>query len=239
MRIAIVSDIHGNLAAFEAILADLQQVAPDLVLHGGDLADAGSSPAEIVDRIRNLGWQGVIGNTDEMLVAPETLEEFARLSPGIQPVLPVIRDMAAATRGKLGEERLAWLRSLPRMHTCGSLALVHASPESPWRAPGAESSDEELHSVYAPLAHPVIVYGHIHRPFVRNLAGMTVINSGSVSLSYDGDYRASYLLVDDDVPSIRRIEYNLDRELRALSVSGLPHSEWIARTLATARPQMP
>jgi predicted phosphodiesterase len=69
MRIAIISDIHGNRTAFEAVLADLKQTAPDLVLHGGDLADSGSSPDEIVDRIRDLGWRGVVGNADEMLFA--------------------------------------------------------------------------------------------------------------------------------------------------------------------------
>ena len=72
MRIAIVSDIHGNRTAFEAVLADLQQAAPDLIFHGGDIADGGSSPTEIVDRIRDLGWPGVMGNTDEMLVRPES-----------------------------------------------------------------------------------------------------------------------------------------------------------------------
>jgi len=64
MRIAVVSDIHGNLTALEAVLADLEQTSPDLALHGGDLADGGSSPIEVVDRIRDLGWQGVMGNTD-------------------------------------------------------------------------------------------------------------------------------------------------------------------------------
>ena len=111
MRIAIVSDIHETLTAFEAVLADLHQTSPDLVLHGGDLADSGSSPVEIVDRIRDLGWQGVVGNTDEMLFAPETLEAFA------------------------GDDRLSWLRALPRMQIQEPLALVHASTESAWRAP--------------------------------------------------------------------------------------------------------
>jgi 3',5'-cyclic AMP phosphodiesterase CpdA len=92
MRIAILSDIHGNRTAFEAVLADLQQTSPDLILHGGDLADAGASPAEIVDRIRDLGWQGV-GNTDEMLFRPESLEEFASHTQiGLQgPSTPPLR----------------------------------------------------------------------------------------------------------------------------------------------------
>jgi predicted phosphodiesterase len=98
MRIAIVSDIHGNRTAFEAVLADLQQTAPDLVLHGGDLAASGSSPDEIVDRIRALGWPGVLGNTDEMLFDPESLQNFAQQSPALQPLVGVIEEMAAATR---------------------------------------------------------------------------------------------------------------------------------------------
>ena len=109
MRIAIVSDIHGNRTAFEAVLADLRQTAPDLILHGGDLCHAGASPAEIVDRIRELGWQGVVGNTDEMLYMPESLEEFAKQAPKLQPLITVIREMGVATREALGEERLAWL----------------------------------------------------------------------------------------------------------------------------------
>lgn len=56
MRVAVISDIHGNLTAFEAVQADLRQVSPDVVLHGGDLADGGSIPTEIVDSIRDLGW---------------------------------------------------------------------------------------------------------------------------------------------------------------------------------------
>src|SRR3989442_10831292 len=132
MRTAILSDIHGNRTAFEAVLADLQQTSPDLILHGGDLADAGASPVEIVDRLRDLGWQGVVGNTDEMLFRPESLQEFANQTPKLQPLFATIQEMAAATREALGEERLAWLRGLPRIQIHSSMALVHASPESPW-----------------------------------------------------------------------------------------------------------
>jgi predicted phosphodiesterase len=85
MRIAIVSDIHGNRTAFEAVLADLEQTSPDLILHCGDLADSGSSPAEIVDRIRDLGWQGVVGNTDETLFAPSRCRSSRSSRPDCSP----------------------------------------------------------------------------------------------------------------------------------------------------------
>ncbi len=124
MRIAVVSDIHGNRTAFEAVLADLRQTEPDLIVHGGDLADAGSNPVEIVDRIRDLGWPGVLGNTDEMLFRPESLEEFASQSSAPPGLWAVIREMAVWTREALGEERLNWLRGLPRVQIHGPMALV-------------------------------------------------------------------------------------------------------------------
>ncbi len=239
MRIAVVSDIHGNLAAFEAVLADLRLVSPDLVLHGGDLAHGGASPAEIVDRVRDLGWQGVIGNTDEMLALPESLEEFASQMPHMQALFTVIRETAAVTRETLGEKRLAWLGDLPRSQVLEPIALVHASPESLWRAPAPEGGDNELESVYRPLGRPVAVYAHIHRSFIRKVAEMSVVNTGSVSLSYDGDPRAAYLLLDDFRPEIRRVEYDVEREIQALSTSGLPHSDWTGKMLRNARFEMP
>ncbi len=239
MRIAVVSDIHGNRTAFEAVLADLRLTSPDLVFHGGDLADNGSSPVEIVDPIRDLRWQGVVGNTDEMLAQPETFEQFASASPTLQILWDAIREMAAATRQTLGEERLAWLRSLPRAQIHESMALVHASPENRWRSPSPEASDAELEAVYRPLGRPIVVYGHIHRPYIRAVSGMTIVNSGSVGLPYDGDRRASYLMLDDSKPTIRRVAYDIDRELQALRNCGRPHADWVARMIESGRPQMP
>jgi predicted phosphodiesterase len=244
MRIAILSDIHGNRTAFEAVLADLQQTSPDLILHGGDLADTGASPVEIVDRIRGLGWQGVVGNTDEMLFRPESLEEFASQSSAPPSLWTAIRQMAAGTRIVLGEERTAWLSGLARVRIQSPMALVHASPESLWRAPTPEATDAELESVYGPLGQPIAVYGHIHRPYVRSVPSpqvgeRLVTNTGSVGLSYDGDRRASYLLLDGPSPTIRRVEYDVEKELKALSSCGLPHADWIAKILHTSSPQMP
>jgi predicted phosphodiesterase len=183
MRVAVVSDIHGNLTAFEAVLADLQQTAPDLIFHGGDLADGGSNPAEIVDRIRDLGWPRVFGNADEMLFRPDSLTEFATQSIQMQPLLGPIQELGAWTCELLGEDRIAWLRDLPLVQIHPPMALVHASPESSWRSPWPEASDSELESVYAPLGHPIVIYGHVHRPFIRNVAGMIIANTGGVSLS--------------------------------------------------------
>lgn len=259
MRVAVVADIHGNLTAFEAVLADLKETAPDLILHGGDLADSGSSPVEIIDRIRDLGWPGVVGNTDELLFRPDSLKEFAS-SPQLKSLWDAIEEMAVGTRSRLGEERLSWLRDLPRVQNYGPMTLLHATPQSLWRAPAPEASDAELREAFANVEREIVVYGHIHRPFVRQTGtpqsvssesaiprhgSRTFANTGSVSLSHDGDPRASYLMLDYDeqaalqTVAVRRVEYEISREVAALSVSGLPHFEWIARSIASARPQMP
>ena len=239
MRVAIVSDIHGNRTAFEAVLADLRQASPDLVLHGGDLADSGSSPIEIVDTIRSLGWHGVAGNTDQMLASPETLEVFASHSPQMTSLWDALREMAACTREQLGEGRLAWLRALPLAQSSSVFALMHASPGDPWHAPALNASDAELISVYGDLSQSMVIYGHIHRPYVRRLPGITVVNTGSVGQSHDGDRRACYLLLDGKQLEHRRVEYDVDKELHLLVASGMPHADWIARTLTHAAPQMP
>jgi putative phosphoesterase len=223
VRIAIVSDIHGNLTAFEAVLADLRETAPDLILHGGDLADSGSDPVEIVDHIRDLRWPGVVGNTDEMLFRPESFTKF-----------PAVQEQAAWTREELGGERLSWLGTLPMLQERGEIGLVHASPSTVWSAPMPDVSDDALEGVYGPLGQSVVVYGHVHRAYVRKLRNRAIANTGSVSLSHDGDWRAAYLLIDDSEPQIRRVEYNLDSEIKSLMRCGIPHAEWIAKMLVSA-----
>jgi putative phosphoesterase len=235
MKIAIVSDVHGNLRALEAVLADLRQVAPDSVVHGGDLAYGGAHPAEIIDQIRALGWAGVRGNTDEMLWSRKSLTEFAAKTRQLGPLLSIIQDLIPPTLASIGEERLRWLEGCPERCRGEGFTLVHASPGDLWRAPMPNASDEELRSAYAPLGSRMVVYGHIHRPYIRRIGEMTVANTGSVSQPYDGDRRASYLVIDGDSTSIRRVEYDVESEAKVLLGSGLPHAEWMAKILLAGK----
>src|SRR5258707_5624390 len=164
MRVAIISDIHGNRRAFQAVLDDLRQVAPDLVLHGGDLASGGTRPAEIIDQVRSLGWAGVRGNSDEMLWAPESLAEYAAANPKIAAILAMVRATIAPTLASIGEERLRWLEGLPSLYSQPSFSLVHASPNDLWRGPLPNSPDEEFKKTHGSLRAPIVGYGHIHRP---------------------------------------------------------------------------
>src|SRR3982074_1125515 len=103
MRVAIISDIHGNWRAFQAVLADLRGVAPDLVVHGGDLAYGGAHPADVVDQIPSLGGPGVRGKTDEMLWVPESLTAFAAKTPNLGPLSALIQDLIPPTLASIGE----------------------------------------------------------------------------------------------------------------------------------------
>lgn len=231
MRVAIVTDVHGNRRAFAAVLTDLRQVAPDLVVQGGDLAYGGAHPAEIIDQVRDLGWPGICGNTDEMLWAPERLTQFAAKTPQLGALLGRIQDLIPPTVASLGEERLRWMEKLPERFVGPGFTVVHASPGDLWRAPMPNASDDELQRTYAPLGAPVVVYGHIHRSFVRRVGEMTIANAGSVSQSYDGDTRAAYAVIDGENVSIRRVTYDVQSEVDDLLRSGLPHAQWMARVL--------
>lgn len=235
MRVAVLSDIHGNWRAFGAVLKDLRQVAPDFVVHGGDLAAGGGHPAEIIDQIRSEGWPGVRGNVDEMLWSPESLARFAASQPQFAPILAIVKETIPRTLASIGDERLRWLEKLPMAYSCESFSLVHASPTDVWRAPAASASDAELQSTYGSLGARTAVYGHIHWPYIRRLRGMTVANTGSVSQSYDGDTRASYLVLDGENAAIRRVEYDVEGEARELLQSGLPQADWMARILLAGK----
>ncbi len=223
MRIAIVSDVHGNLTALEAVQADLRRRAPDLVLHGGDLALMGAQPAEVVDRVRELGWPGVVGNTDEVLWRPQEQARQEQLAPKLRAQLRLIfTQYRPATGALLGEERVAWLNGLPREWRVEDIVLMHAAPGDLWKAPLPDATGDELAATYERLAARIAVYGHIHRPYTRTLSQLTVANSGSVGMPWDGDPRASYLLIDDGVAGLVRVEYDLEREANLLLASGYP-----------------
>ena len=223
MRVAIVSDVHGNLTAFDAVLADVQRHAPDVVLHGGDLALMGAQPAEVIDRVRELGWRGVVGNTDEVLWRPEERQRQQALAPKLGALLSLIFEKyAPATRELLGEERVAWLRGLPAQQRLEDLVLVHAAPDDLWRAPLPNAGNDELSAVYEPLDAATAVYGHIHRPYTRALSRLTVANSGSVGMPWDGDPRACYLLMEEGRTQLARVEYDVEREAAVLLGSRYP-----------------
>jgi predicted phosphodiesterase len=240
MAYAIVSDIHGNLTALDAVIRDCESRGISDVCHGGDLALIGARPAQVVDRIRELGWPGVRGNTDELLWRPEELQRQLEAAPRLRSLLTLLfEEDAPATRHLLGDERLRWLRRLPAEHRPDDALVVHAAPGNLWRAPMPDAGDDELVETYGALGARLAVYGHIHRPFVRRLPGVVVANAGSVGLPWDRDPRASYLVVDGEDVQVIRVVYDVEREVGVVLRSGYPDGERIAAMLRSGRFQAP
>lgn len=202
MRIAILSDVHGNLPALESVMSDIEAQSPDEVWCGGDIAFFGPWAAECIEVIRDTGWPTVRGNTDVWITGdPQGLTDEAQRS--------FMTTMAEAH--SISSADAAWLLGLPIGHSGpGSILLVHASPESPFDAPMPDAPAADF-SIYLDKAS-VVVYGHVHRAFARRLAdGTLVCNPGSVGLPSDGT-TASYLLIDADGPEFllrhRRVEFD-------------------------------
>lgn len=202
VRIAILSDIHGNLLALEAVMADLEVQRPDQVWCGGDLGWMGPWASECIKRVRDAGWPTVRGNTDVWITGdPQTVE-----SEDDRAMLKAMAEEHAVTA-----DDAEWLLNLPVGHTgTGSVLLVHGTPNSPFRAPMPDDPAPEF-KVYEDHAS-VVVYAHVHRAFVRRLSGGTLVaNTGSVGLPMDGD-TASYLLIDRSGPDItlrhRRVAFD-------------------------------
>jgi predicted phosphodiesterase len=186
VRIAVVSDIHGNLMALDAVMTDLESQHVDDVWCGGDVAWGGPWATECIARVREAGWTTVKGNTDVWVTGdpqPFTDDESRAM----------IEKFAAAHAVSPDDAR--WLLNLPLGHSPrGSLLLVHGTPQSPFEAPepGAPAAS------FAPYENSanIVVYAHVHRAFVRRLADGTIVcNTGSVGLPLDGE-TACYLLID-------------------------------------------
>ena len=148
---------------------------------------------------------------------------------------------AARTREMLGAERIAWLAGRPLEQRAEGIALVHAVPGGCWAIVAHDASDDLLREAYGHLGVPITVYGHIHHPYVRHLDELTVVNTGSVSLSLDGDVRATtYVVIDDRHVEHRRVAYDVERVATDMLAMGYPnaakYSHWLRTGIWTAEP---
>lgn len=216
MRIAVISDIHGNLPALDAVLEDLNEVRPDVVVQGGDVALGGPNPVEVVDRIRELGWPSVVGNTDAVLAGEEAIAKLSRRS---------VADAARRTIEMIGPERVDWLTSRPMSWIDEDLAVMHATPGDCSTVVAHDAPDDEPVRVYSTCGTPVVVYGHIHHPYVRTLANLIVVNSGSVSLPLNRDPRATYAVVEDGTASHRYVPYDVERVAEDMKRIDYPNAD--------------
>ena len=192
--VALLYDVHGNLPALEAVLADLR-AAPDRFLLGGDYALFGAWPRETVERLRELDATWIRGNGERWTAAPEEAPE-------------PVRGAIDRCRELLGPELTRELADLPETFTEGGVLYCHASPISDVRSFGPEPAPEDAELLVGVKANR-LVFGHTHLAFRREAAGIELVNPGSVGMPFDGDHRAAFALVHDDGRvEHRRIPYD-------------------------------
>jgi diadenosine tetraphosphatase ApaH/serine/threonine PP2A family protein phosphatase len=219
----LLYDVHGNLPALEAVLADAGRV--DGYVLGGDYALFGGWPRETVDRLRALdGALWIRGNgerwTDRPADAPDN---------------PVVRGAIAASRAALGDGLVADLGALPATAGRGTTLICHGSPTSDVRSFLPEPADDEAELLAGATAER-LVFGHTHLPFRRRAGDVELINPGSVGMPFDGDPRAAYALVHDDgTVEHRRAEYDHAASAARVRELGGEWSETAARRIERAR----
>jgi diadenosine tetraphosphatase ApaH/serine/threonine PP2A family protein phosphatase len=227
---AVLSDIHGNLEALDAVLADLDGRRPGSVVCLGDFVGYGASPNECIERVRPRLEAAVVGNHDAVACGRVRLSAFNS-------------DAAAAARwtgGTLTPENRAWLESLPYTQVWRGARIVHASPDEPEEWHYVLSLDEAEHEMEA-FAEALCLIGHSHvpgcfeedgdrlrysrEPQVRLDPGRRyIVNAGSVGQPRDGDPRAAYLLWDDERRTLshQRVAYDVETAMRRIREAGLP-----------------
>jgi putative phosphoesterase len=190
MRTATLYDVHGNLPALEAVLAEIPEDATIVV--GGDVVAGGAQPSETLERLRAIGdrvvW--IRGNADRELMPGE---------PGLAPA-----GMLDATREALTREQIEFLHALPPTAQIDRVLFCHATPRNDVDIFTERTPEERLVEIFADVDADIVVCGHTHMQFERSIAGKRVINSGSVGMPYE-DEPGAYWTLDLEH---RRTEYD-------------------------------
>jgi putative phosphoesterase len=214
MRLLILSDVHANPWALDAVGRDAGAV--DHILCAGDCVNYGLAPGIVVGWLREHGAIAVRGNHDHAVA----FHADPRASPAKQALALAMRDW---TRRQLGDDDLLWLTRLPvslHWELDGTrFVITHATPLEPlydYRLT-PELRDAMLDKIIGHLEADVLIVGHTHLPMMRRHGRLSIVNPGSVGQPLDGDPRASYAIWEDGRVTLRRVEYDLASPLDALS----------------------
>ena len=227
--LAVLYDIHGNLPALEAVVADARDAGADGFVLGGDYAAFGAWPAATVALLDSLDPVVMLAGNHERWLAGDDGDV-----PSGNAVVPGAIDFQ---RAALTDDVRARITTLPATAEHAGALFCHASPTSDMRWFSAEDDpgDDELLSG---ATQQRVVFGHTHLQFRRlTEAGTELVNPGSVGLPFDGDHRAAYALLDDDGSlRLRRVAYDTGAAAEALRAIGEPWADTVAGWLDRARP---
>ena len=242
-RIAVLSDVHGNAIALEAVRKAIKKEKPDAILVAGDHALNGHDPAGTVDALRAMEADGAIvvqGNTDVAVADFDFTAAFPWMADGVPDAMRLAAEWA---HDALDDAQLDWLRRLPaerRVRLEETLVLLtHASPGS---QTAGFSSDLDASAVLELVSRTdarIICCGHTHIPDIRDFGWKQIVNDGSAGYVFDGDPTASWALVTLDgeavTAEIRRTEFDALAAANAISARGLPGDVYRAATVRTGK----
>jgi predicted phosphodiesterase len=242
-RIAVLSDVHGNAVALDAVRKQVQAARPDAILVAGDHALNGPEPAATIDGLRELEADGALivqGNTDIAVADFDYTAAFPWLTEGVPDSFKAAAEWA---HDELGDERVDWLRRLPaerRLALDEMIVLVtHASPGSQTQGFDQALDASVVFERAARTDARVICCGHTHVPEVRDLGFKWIVNDGSAGYTFDGDPTASWALVDvvGEVVTaeIRRTPFDALSVANAISARGLAGDVYRAATVRTGK----
>ena len=242
-RIAVLSDVHGNVVALEAVRKAIKKEKPDAIVVAGDHALNGPDPAAAIDALRAMEADGAVivqGNTDIAVADFDYAAAYPWHTDGVPDALRYATEWA---HDALGEERLDWLRRLPaerRIRLEETLVLVtHASPGSQTSGFDLDLDASVTLERLSRTDARIICCGHTHIPDVRDFGWKQVVNDGSAGYVFDGDPTASWALVILDgeaaTAEIRRTEFDVMAVSNAISARALPGDVYRAATVRTGK----
>ena len=243
VRIAALSDVHGNLPALEAVHKAVNAARPDYVAICGDLVFYGPDPAGTLALVQDLQRAGAfvtLGNTDVAVADGDFTAAFPWFTEGAPDSVLVAAEWA---RDQIGDDGIDFLRRLPserRLRVADDLVLFcHASPGSLTNGLGADLDPVVTIDRVSGTDAKVIVCGHTHLPEVREVGWRTIVNDGSAGYVFDGDPTASWALIEIDDDGIRaeihRTNYDVMAAANAVSARGLPGDVYRAATIRTGK----
>jgi len=235
MRVAVISDIHGNQIAFDAVLQDLaQQPEVDQIVIAGDLCLNGPCPRQVMEMVQGLGCPVIQGNVDSEVVNEAPEKSLKK------------RTTVAWTREQIGPEGIAYLASLPVSHLIANpagtdLLIVHANPLNQEDAIFPNEPDDTLEHLLGGLAPNIgaLAYGHLHIAYTRRWRNLLLADVGSCGVPRDEDIRASYGILSSQgsvwEAEIRRVPYDVKAVVKQIKTCGMPNEEKRIKVLLEAK----
>jgi predicted phosphodiesterase len=219
VRVAALYDIHGNVPALDAVLAEVEREGVDLIVFGGDVA-AGPMPAETIERMRAAGGRCVMGNADRMMV-----DDFDAGRDPADAEDVMLRPMWWATT-RIDRAQRDYLAGFEPAVTLeidglGPTLFCHGSPRSDEEKLTRATGEDRLGPILEGVEERIIVCGHTHQQFDRTLLGHRLLNAGSVGMPYEGDAAAFWLLLGPDA-ELRRTAYDIPAAAEVMRATGMP-----------------